>query len=272
MISDEDTLDSQSLIYQAQNHTLPALQYMDDATQKWIAKNEPRYDVVSRLNFDLQSYTDWTSHFPLRRDWFPEPRLADTVHGLRHLLRTAYFACCLAKEKELGRTQTIFVFMAAQLHDIRRQDDRGDPGHAQRSADWFIANAPTVAKQWRLKLTDEYCMAIAAVISLHETPYGDFGREQRVLYERHQVAVDILKTADALDRYRLPKLKWWINDEYLNLVPSSAMKQLAFNLVVRSERYFLEGVGNERSVNRAIHNVVGLRKERANLWREVHTR
>jgi hypothetical protein len=53
-------------------------------------------------------------------------------------------------------------------------------------------------------------------------------------------AVDIVKTADALDRYRLPKLKWWINDSYLRCLPPDWIKRTAYDLVVASEYLCLE--------------------------------
>jgi hypothetical protein len=57
-----------------------------------------------------------------------------------------------------------------------------------------------------------------------------------------------LRTADALDRYRLPKVKWWIDDAYLNKKPSDALKAFAFDLVVRSETDRLQGVSDKDSV------------------------
>ena len=57
-----------------------------------------------------------------------------------------------------------------------------------------------------------------------------------------------LRAADALDRFRLPKVKWWIDDSYLEIKPTAEMKEFSFNLVVSSEQYRLNGAGDVESI------------------------
>ena len=52
--------------------------------------------------------------------------------------------------------------------------------------------------------------------------------------------IEILKTADALDRFRLPKTKRWINTDYLTLIPGKNLINFAHYLVVSSEISYLQ--------------------------------
>ncbi|MGW6195392.1 hypothetical protein ACWF0M_04505 [Kribbella sp. NPDC055110] len=66
-------------------------------------------------------------------------------------------------------------------------------------------------------------------------PYAEFSREQLDRYERWPAVIDVIKAADALDRYRLPKLKWWPDPSRMRLQPPSWMHQFAWRLVVETE-------------------------------------
>lgn len=69
------------------------------------------------------------------------------------------------------------------------------------------------------------------------------------------MVIDVLKTADALDRYRLPKLKWWIDDAQIKIVPSDDFKAFSFDLIIASERRFLKGEDNANSIISALHDL-----------------
>ena len=70
--------------------------------------------------------------------------------------------------------------------------------------------------------------------------------------KKHKYIIDTLKTADALDRFRLPKSDWWPKDEYLVRIPSLGERIFAYNLVVRSEELALSGLDNTTSVKNAL--------------------
>lgn len=248
MYRDNDT--QKSLVDLASHHQLPRFQYMDETTCEWIAEQDPNY-TIDHLP-DISDLSDWLSSLAISPEWFLEPKLLDSLHGLRHLWRSAFMSLYLAKAIDLDKKQTKLAVMAALLHDIRREDDKGDEGHAIRSAAWFRKNATMIARAWNTKFTSDDIVAIETAIVLHETPYNKFTGKQQALYDQYSTLVDIIKTADALDRYRLPKLKWWPNDKYLQLVPSPSLKQLSFEVVVSSERAFLQSGKSYRSVIWAI--------------------
>jgi hypothetical protein len=87
---------------------------------------------------------------------------------------------------------------------------------------------------------------VALAILGHEIPYP--GVERSPGYAAAGWAIDLLKTADVLDRYRLPKTKWWQGDAFLKLLPSAALKSFAFDLVVESERRHLHGTDSVDAV------------------------
>jgi len=263
-----DEPETKTLVELAEAHELPLFQYMDVGTQQWILSHDPNYGL-SALNPTLEAtYHDISATFALLSDWFLEPKIIDSIHGKRHLLRTTFMAFLLAQPLGLPDEQIRNVIIAGLLHDIRRQDDKGDTGHADRSAQWFMKQVQTLEKQWHIAISARDQETIAAAIALHETPYTDFSEIQKTQYQTYRTAVDIVKTADALDRYRLPKLKWWPSDSFLSLVPIPGIKQFAFNLVVTSEGFFLHGCSNEESVSRAIHHCL---QATAIPWSAAHT-
>jgi len=134
------------------------------------------------------------------------------------------------------------------LHDIRRQDDKRDATHGGRTAHWLGQNAAAIQKEWRITITNEDIRAMAAIIALHESPYTDLTDEELTTYQKYTQETDILKTADALDRYRMPKLKWWPNDAYLRLLPPAWLKQTAYETVLKSETLFLKNNDSLTSV------------------------
>jgi hypothetical protein len=216
------------------------------------------------------SEADIFLNLPVPEEWFLEKRIIDSLHGLRHLRRTAHYGLCLAAELNLGLDQTKLVAIAALLHDIHRQDDKGDPGHAARSAQWFLASIQHITQTWKMDIDPEEAGSIAVAISLHETAYEHFSASQNSLYSKHKLLVDVIKTADALDRYRLPKLTWWIDDRYLRIVPSGSLKQLAYEIVLASEKNFLQGQTSFESVSRGIETVQHQQQQLALHWANAH--
>lgn len=261
-------LDPESLVVLAEKRALPSFQYMDETTYQWILQNNPGYEVDNLPN--IQPDLLWLSTLSLPTEWFLEHRIVDSLHGLRHLLRTAYFTLCLVGDMPGQDIKVKNAAVAALVHDIRRRDDKGDSSHAERSARWFRTHATEVASHFGLELTPTEIASIEAAIALHEVPYRDFTLQQKSLYSKHRALTDLLKTADALDRYRLPKLKWWINDEYLSFIPSPNIKQIAFDLIALSEGNFLKLKDSHKSVMVATRHLHSRRDTAYINWNNTH--
>ncbi len=236
-----------SLVDFAKKNELPSIQFMDPATLDWINSNRP-----DELKNSIKRYCPRPDLIPQivkllpLNEWFFNNEIIDSIHGLRHLLRVAFLGATLDLEIKLSQKNIINIIIAAHLHDIRRIDDKGDPGHGERAAVWFKDNLTKITEYFSLNLESEDIEEIFFMIRYHENPYTEISHKDA--YKKYKTVIDIMKTADALDRYRQPKLKWWISDNYLALKPSLSMKKFAYDLVVGSERLKLDGLDNTSSV------------------------
>jgi len=229
---------------------LPKVQHMDKETLDWIRLNKPKFKtVLSDKIIHDDCYRISSSYIP-RKVWFSDAKKTDTIHGMRHILRVTIHAINLALLCSLDDQQLKNVCIAANLHDIRRLNDKGDENHGLRTADWFKSNLVDIKKHYKISFSGKDAEAIYSAIFFHEVPYTDLERKEN--YKKHKKIVDILKSADALDRYRLPKLKWWIDCEYLKLCPSDLIKCFAYELVIKSEAYFLKGQESQQSVIQSV--------------------
>ncbi|MBT9168891.1 MAG: hypothetical protein DDT19_02241 [Syntrophomonadaceae bacterium] len=226
-----------SLVELAQKKKLPKYQYMDEITLNWIIKNQPKFSIQNKYYINPSILKRYKNFIP-SKNWFVEKREIKSIHGMRHLLRTEIFSTLLGDLYNFNRRKIQNLKLAAVLHDIRRRNDKKDLFHGQRSAKWFFRNFSRIKKFFRLSLLDIDIEEVYYAIYFHEKPYNKIYSTTN--YKKHKIAVDLLKTADALDRYRQPKIKWWIDDSYLKLVPNEKLKAFAYNLVVNSEKKYLE--------------------------------
>jgi hypothetical protein len=97
--------------------------------------------------------------------------------------------------------------------------------------------------------------AVTAV-ALHDIPHHSFTADQAVIYRKHPDAVDLLKAADALDRYRLPLTRWWPDPDRLRLTVPTWLYPLAHDLVVHSETARLDGATYTEAAEHALHTAL----------------
>ncbi|MGW7446653.1 hypothetical protein [Kitasatospora sp. NPDC054795] len=226
----------------AETGRLPDHQYMDRTTLAWIAGNRPSGPGIRAT----------MPHRPLllvpEGSWFARREAVDSIHGVRHGARVALLVQVLAHlhGTDSGRTQALAV--AAACHDCRRHRDRDDPGHGQRAARWLANNTATVAAALGTAPTPE---AITAV-DLHDTAHHAFTDDQANAHRQHREAADLLKAADALDRYRLPLARWWPDPGRLRLPVPAWLHPVAHDLVVRSEQARLDGATDTQALEHAL--------------------
>jgi hypothetical protein len=231
------------LVESAARGQLPDHQFMDEETLAWAASQEherfpdrPNYDAFKEY---LSSAGEILAQYSPRAEWYAVPALAESIHGVRHTLRVLTLATALVPSIDDTAECKPEILVAAALHDLRRLNDRGDAQHGERAAEWWRQNQPQVMEAFALGPVNE--AQVYQAIRLHEIPYQAFTAQDRSDYKSGRAVVDVLKTADALDRFRLPKIKWWIDDTKLVLQPPRAIKFFAFRLMVESERAFLTG-------------------------------
>ncbi len=239
-----------SLVTLAAQRCLPRHQIMDVATLQWIKSNRPRDFPNGQVEHPPISVARYAI---VPSSWFAVSSQTDSIHGQRHGARVALLAAQLAKLGRLPAEETLEAVIAAALHDCRRLHDKDDPGHGKRAADWFMERHANVIAHLPPPAKDGRRYAIATAMELHDVPYSALDDAQTRRYEATRSIVDIVKTADALDRYRLPKLKWWPNHEHLRLVPPRWLHRYAFDLVLKTEGYRLSGLSSERSIVDALN-------------------
>jgi len=233
-----------SLVDFAQEGTLPKIQLMDIETLKWIEKNRPNFAKVNPP-FTSKILEQVKKYLPPKQ-WFLEKDCVDSIHGIRHILRVIANASNLIFNRKTDLVLARNLLISSSLHDLRRKDDKGDEGHAVRARDWFIENSDEICRYFGLTLLMKDIDEIANAIYFHEISYGQILSDNE--YLKHKEIIDLLKTADALDRYRLPKLKWWINDDFVIVIPDESEKSFAYNLVVNSEENYLSINDSVKSV------------------------
>jgi len=226
-----------SLVDLAEQNNLPEHQFIDRETLDWICNNPVGSDQKKIVRFDP---VEFYRYFP-RKEWFHDYESINSIHGIRHLVRVAIFSEVLFKSRKwlFFNLKLINILTAAFFHDIARENDKNDNNHGKRSARWFRENIIEVEKAFNVRYNknDVYCIYNA--IAYHEVPYSQIEKNISAKYGR---MIDIIKTADALDRFRMPKLKWRINCQYLKLIPSAELKYFAYKLVCLTEDGFLKGI------------------------------
>ncbi|MEF9904756.1 hypothetical protein [Streptomyces sp. P9-A2] len=236
-----------SLIDLAAQGQLPLHQHMDQATIAWISDNRPDLPQATRPALRPPSQGLLTrSGLPTL--WLADPRLYTSLHGVRHAMRTAALAAVLAEANGLDDADTATTIVAAAVHDCQRRHDKDDRGHGARAAIWLAANADTVWGHFGLTATPRRIVQAATAIRLHDIPYEAFTADDRTDHTRAERITDVVKAADALDRYRLPKLKWWPDAQYIRELAFDQVRSLAFDLVLISEKAHLAGASSPEAV------------------------
>jgi hypothetical protein len=242
---------AESLVELAARKQLPRHQYMDRATMRWIAANRP--DLREFPLAPLPEATQQLLHrAAVPAEWWLESRVADSLHGVRHSLRTAALAALLARAAGLDATDTSDLVVAAAVHDCRRVHDQDDRGHGARAAAWLVQNADMAWRHFGLVPAGARTHRAAVAVGLHDEPYSSFTEDEHATYDQARQLCDLVKAADALDRYRLPKLNWWPDAAHVRVSAFGRFRATAFDLVLRSENAHLDGRGSAEAVHEAL--------------------
>jgi hypothetical protein len=207
----------------AKERKQPDFQYMDQETLDQIKLHKPIFGDPDKL-FSLSSQEiEFILDLAPKNTWYLQNEIISTIHGISHTIRVMIYAFILAKDN-LDKKSMKALLLACALHDTQRQNDKGDEGHEERVVTWFKKN-----------FSDS----------------DNFSLVRDILDGKHNLEM-YLRTADALDRYRLPKVKWWIDDSYLQIVPDDSLKLFAFNLVICSEQNILDGTDIKPSITKGL--------------------
>ncbi|BAU83538.1 hypothetical protein SLA_2615 [Streptomyces laurentii] len=238
-----------NLVELAARKRLPHHQYTDRATVRWIAAHRPDFPEGPPPPVLRPVSRQLLAHAAIPGDWLAEVRCHDSLHGIRHAVRTAVLAALLAEATGLGDDDIATLIVAAAVHDCRRLHDKDDSGHGARAAIWLTDNADAVWHHFGITATPSQITAAGTAVRLHDLPYERFSPDDHADHACAETITDLLKAADALDRYRLPKLTWWPDPTRVRSAAFTQMRATAFELVVRSESAWLAGAGSADSVS-----------------------
>lgn len=223
-----------SLVQSAKEGNLPRHQYMDGPTLNWINHNRPQgYKKGVQYNFITSKLLETTRFYSPSENWFLEPKVINSIHGLRHIIRCLVYCQILCQRAGIKQTEQQEILIATSLHDCRRKHDKKDSKHGERACCWLSKNKPLIKQKWP-SFPNLNHKKISYIIKNHEIPYEKFSN-----VDDFSKPLDILKTADALDRYRQPKLKWRIDEKYLRFLPTQKEKSFAYELITKTEKRHL---------------------------------
>ncbi|RKT04592.1 hypothetical protein BX286_2552 [Streptomyces sp. 3211.6] len=236
------------LVELAARKQLPHHQYTDPATVRWITVNRPDFPDGPPPPTLRPHPQGLVTRAAIPGDWLAEAKCHDSLHGVRHAMRTAALAALLAEARGLSDNDTATLVLAAAVHDCRRLHDKDDRGHGARAAIWLTGNADTVWSHFGLTPTPSRIAAAGTAVRLHDVPYEHFSPDDHTDHRRAETISDLLKAADALDRYRLPKLTWWPDPAQVRCEAFDDLRATAFELVIRSESAWLAGASSADAV------------------------
>ncbi|OGK64555.1 hypothetical protein A2313_00905 [Candidatus Roizmanbacteria bacterium RIFOXYB2_FULL_41_10] len=223
-------------LYQKDFNEIP-IQVMDRETLNYL---------VSHLTSESKNIKEIFPQFsPLKVEeilkYVPESKWIDSkhlnsIHGLNHLTRVIIYALILSQLEGLSGQETKNIAIAAGIHDLGRQDDRRDPDHGIRSAEW-MSNNIDIFEQRGLVLSDKDIQTIKALCTYHEYFYKEV---PEVIMKHYGISLDIIMHADLLDRFRLPKLTWWPKSEFIRLESAQKLLSCAGRFTLKSEEYALD--------------------------------
>ena len=171
----------------------PENQYMDKESITWLENHLNLKISIEKIRNILNKFNKFPiDKLDINKKLYKESNCFG-IHGIRHQFRVSLYIWILIQyyNIKLNKNSVIQLLQASLYHDILRVNDNTDLKHGKRSADLI----KTIYK----KIDNN----IINAISNH-----DNNIEEYTIYDI------LIKTADALDRYRMPKEKWWIKKEY----------------------------------------------------------
>lgn len=220
----------------AEKGILSDYQIMDVETIGWITRSIPKnligIDLSEIKKIALLLEIEKLADFSPDTDWYQNKKAYYGIHGFLHNLRVAINSLILNEVLNLQLNKSNLI-LAGLCHDIRRLNDKDDPNHGYRASEWIKNNQRLINNKFNGKLLNIEYSFIQTAVAFHDISFDDSCRIETLPKEAEYL--DVLKAADALDRYRLPKLKWWFSDTCVKLSIPLEIKSFAFNLILTTE-------------------------------------
>lgn len=182
---------AQPLYQRLQNKPYPKHQQLDRVSLQWLYQRlHPGFVDVNSFVADYQPYP--RAGYEVAVKLYTDVENERSIHGFGHGLRVSVYCWIIIQylgiKNQLTEAQTKEIILAALFHDVGRLNDNADPRHGKRSADWIKKN-----------LEGGVSAEVLTAVANHSLDQP----------ENSSVQLKILQSADAVDRYRLPKSSWW---------------------------------------------------------------
>lgn len=237
----------------------PLHQYMDRETVSHLQAHRPIFKpdplkkraILERIPEIIRKITPFIPN----SKWYLISEEQHTIHGMRHLVRTMVFIEILCDINNLSEEICQHAIVIAGLHDLRRENDLFDYEHAERCAQWLQTNWDEINRFFRINWSFHEWSKMYYAILYHDVPYYKILNNPE--YKSYQIYIDLIKTADALDRYRLPNPNWWLKNKLIQLQPSEELMEFAYELAMYSEYLYQDLHDGTKSVFQALLNLKG---------------
>jgi hypothetical protein len=218
---------SMPLYLKIQNKVFEDLQILDLETLEWIrSRQNPKIFSISENKADFKPLNEEEIKEVIPKlEWFSNSNRALSIHGRSHAVRTTLFSYAICKLNNISSYKKHLV--AASIHDISRGVDNDDFDHGERSANWFKENHSLFRG-----LTQKEKEEIYFAVYYHDIEQENIPIE---ILDKNREIINVLKCADALDRFRLPKEKWWPNRNFFKIDIPDWVFEMAKWLVYQSE-------------------------------------
>lgn len=182
--------------------------------------------VLSRLSaalYDFQTYGD------LIRQAYEGCQNSD-IHGMAHTARVLLNCLLIANETDWVLPEEYEILaLAAVFHDVGRENDGRDAGHGRRSAE-IMSYSPLLSS-----MDMETRRVATSLVAAHDMPDEDgcafiYNADCEMDKDRVIDLYQILKDADALDRYRLGGYRYEFDFRYLRLEESKRLPLITASL------------------------------------------
>lgn len=201
-------------------------QILDKESILWLKRELNLKNKIEILQVSPLDKSIFLRYAP-KKSWFTNPERIKTIHGISHALRVMLYSYILCKIYKIDRFEPFLV--AASIHDIKRINDREDKNHGKRASEWFFKESLRIKNDFSKKEVKEICVAVE-----------DGNSNSKMNH--------ILRCADALDRYRLPKRKWWLKKELIPLAMPDKIINFSKHFTILTEEKILNGKESLRTV------------------------
>lgn len=191
-----------------QDHKELSLQVTDIDTLIYLLLNTSVVPIFIRGNeYIFANLVSNVKKFLPKEEYFTNPEHVISIHGITHLVRVCCYGYLLQNLFNILPVDQVNNYLyACAWHDVARVDDRDDIGHGERSGLLFGS-----LMQKSNGIDDSQVLTMC---KYHETPIDKIPRDE---YTANLNIISAIKASDALDRFRLHKLKWWPKEEYLQI-------------------------------------------------------